>query len=96
MAMLAWISIGTAVWHFAVLVPDRFAGGIIGAFVTANLGAVVSGLLWARGAIPGPAAISIADPLAALPGSLASLAASYSWGARAARERAPEPRREVR
>jgi hypothetical protein len=82
MGMLAWISMGTAVWHFAVLVPDRFAGGIIGAFVTANLGAIVTGWLWAQGTIPGPAEISIADPLAALPGSVAGLAGSYAWGVR--------------
>jgi len=28
--------VGIALWHFAVLVPDRFWGGIIGAFMAAS------------------------------------------------------------
>jgi len=88
MGMLAWISMGTALWHFAVLVPDRFAGGIVGALLAANGGAIVTGWLWAGGAVPGPGEISIADPIAALPGAVAGLAASYAWGARAVRDRA--------
>ena len=31
---------GIAVWHFAVFVPERFVGGIVGAFIAAWLGAV--------------------------------------------------------
>lgn len=31
--------VGIAIWHFAVLVPDRFWGGIVGAFVVAVPGA---------------------------------------------------------
>src|SRR3712207_7142758 len=29
--ILIWAMVGIALWHFAVLVPDRFWGGIIGA-----------------------------------------------------------------
>ena len=29
MSVLVWIMVGIAFWHFAVLVPDRFVGGII-------------------------------------------------------------------
>ena len=39
MSILIWAMVGIAVWHFAVLVPDRFWGGIIGAFLAALLGA---------------------------------------------------------
>lgn len=37
--------IGIALWHLAVLAPDRFVGGIIGAFIVATAGALVTGYL---------------------------------------------------
>ena len=36
---LVWVMMGIAVWHFAVFVPDRFWGGIVGAFGAAGWGA---------------------------------------------------------
>jgi hypothetical protein len=30
MSVFVWVMIGVALWHFSVLVPDRFYGGIIG------------------------------------------------------------------
>ncbi len=74
--------VGIALWHFAVLVPDRFWGGIIGAFLAAVVGAIVTGY-----ALPVPG-ISSANPpgfaeaICAIPGSLAALAVSYWYGAR--------------
>ena len=41
--ILIWAMVGIAIWHFAVLVPDRFWDGIIGAFLAALLGAIASG-----------------------------------------------------
>ena len=82
MSVLVWAMVGIALWHFAVLVPDRFWGGIIGAFLAALLGAVASGY-----ALPAPG-ISDANPpglgegLWAIPGGLAGLAISYWYGAR--------------
>ncbi len=35
MSILVWAMMGIAIRHFAVLVPDRFTGGIIGAFLAA-------------------------------------------------------------
>ena len=35
MSMLVWVMMGIAVWHFTVFVPDRFWGGIVGAFLAA-------------------------------------------------------------
>ena len=40
MNVLVWVMMGIAIWHFAVFVPDRFWGGIVGAFVAAIVGAV--------------------------------------------------------
>ena len=41
MNFLVWVMMGIAIWHFAVFVPDRFWGGIVGAFGAAAVGAVV-------------------------------------------------------
>ncbi len=82
MSVLVWAMVGIALWHFAVLVPDRFWGGIVGAFLAALLGALASGY-----ALPAPG-ISAANPpglgegLWAIPGSLAGLAVSYWYGSR--------------
>jgi hypothetical protein len=32
LSVLVWAMIGIAVWHFTVFLPDRFWGGIVGAF----------------------------------------------------------------
>ncbi len=45
MAMLAWVMMGLALWHFTIWLPDRFWGGIVGAFVGALIGAALSGFL---------------------------------------------------
>ena len=42
MAMVVWVMMGIAVWHFTVFLPDRFYGGIVGAFLAAFLAAVSS------------------------------------------------------
>ena len=39
MAMLAWVMMGLALWHFTIFLPDRFWGGIVGAFLGALIGA---------------------------------------------------------
>ena len=38
--MFAWIMMGLALWHFTIFLPDRFWGGIVGAFLGALFGAV--------------------------------------------------------
>ena len=48
MNLLVWVMMGIAIWHFAVFVPDRFWGGIVGAFGAAAVGAVVVGLIAGR------------------------------------------------
>jgi hypothetical protein len=70
---------GIAIWHFAVFVPDRFWGGIVGAFVFAIVGAVVIGLALAGGEIDDA---HLQNALEAIPGAIAGLAASYFIGIR--------------
>ena len=45
MALLVWFTMGIALWHFTVFLPDHFWQGIVGAFVGAVLGAMVFGLI---------------------------------------------------
>ena len=79
MSLLVWVMMGIALWHFAVFVPDRFWGGIVGAFGAAAIGAVVIGLALAGGDITDP---SLVTALEAIPGAVAGLAASWFYGAR--------------
>jgi len=82
MSMLVWVMMGIALWHFTVFVPDRFRGGIVGAFLAGVIGAVLFGLLVNAGSVPGESDTRIGQALVAIPGSLIGLAASYLWGAR--------------
>jgi ABC-type Fe3+ transport system permease subunit len=45
MALLVWFTMGIALWHFTVFLPDHFWQGIVGAFVGSVLGAVFFGLI---------------------------------------------------
>ena len=82
LSIFVWAMMGIACWHVAVLVPDKFLGGIIGAFLVALLGALLSGFL-----LPQPGVSSANPPglgvaISAIPGSVAALVASYWYGAR--------------
>ena len=45
MGMLAWVMMGLALWHFTIWLPDRYWGGIVGAFIGALIGAALFGLI---------------------------------------------------
>ena len=45
MGLLGWVMMGLAIWHFTIFLPDRFWGGIVGAFVGSLVGAIVVGLI---------------------------------------------------
>jgi hypothetical protein len=81
-SILIWAMVGIAIWHFAVLVPDRFWGGIIGAFLTALLGALASGYALPAPGIPVDNPPGLSEALWPVPGSLLALTASYLYGAR--------------
>lgn len=90
MSALVWVMMGIAIWHFSIFVPDRFYGGIVGAFLAAIAGAFVFGFLVAGLSIPGQSETGIVQALIAVPGSLIGLGASYALGARAERG-SPQP-----
>lgn len=89
MAVLAWVMMGLAIWHFAVFVPDRFWGGIVGAFVAAAVGAIAFGLVVTGFSPPGRDDTTIAHALEAIPGALLGLAVCYLIGMRRGNEPAP-------
>jgi hypothetical protein len=91
MGMLGWVIMGLAIWHFTIFLPDRFWGGIVGAFVGSLAGAILIGLLIysvkvSGLQIPGEKATDIGVVLYAVPGALIGIAAVYFEGIR--RERA--------
>jgi uncharacterized membrane protein YeaQ/YmgE (transglycosylase-associated protein family) len=82
MSMLVWVMMGIAIWHFAVWVPDRFYGGIVGAFLAAIAGAAVFGFIAAGLTVPGRDDTDLVQAFIAIPGALIGLALSYFYGAR--------------
>lgn len=90
MAMVVWVMMGIAIWHFAIFVPDRFYGGIVGAFLAAIAGAVLFGVIVNGATVPGQNDTHIAQALLAVPGAALGLAASWSYGSRTEGEHRPE------
>jgi hypothetical protein len=91
MAILIWMMASLALWHFTVLVPDRFWGGIIGALIAAVVGGHATGFLLPTPGIPSANPPGVAEALWAIPGAGLALVASYVYGARVegARRRPP-------
>ncbi len=83
MAMLAWVMMGLAIWHFTIFVDDRFLGGIVGAFVAAIAGAAIFGVLVSGLTVPGQDDTTIGTTLLAVPGALIGLGICWALGARA-------------
>jgi hypothetical protein len=81
-SLLVWVMMGIAVWHFTVFVPDRFWGGIVGAFLAAIIGAALFGMLANGGSVPGRQDTELVQAFIAIPGCLIGLAVSYLYGAR--------------
>ncbi|HET8757467.1 MAG TPA: hypothetical protein VFM58_15720 [Solirubrobacteraceae bacterium] len=89
MSILIWAMVGIAIWHFAVLVPDRFWGGIIGAFLAALAGALVSGYALPTPGLPGDNPPGLTAALWPVPGAVLGLIGSYLYGARRAGDVSP-------
>jgi uncharacterized membrane protein YeaQ/YmgE (transglycosylase-associated protein family) len=93
MSVFVWVMIGVALWHFSVLVPDRFYGGIIGALIVAVGGALASGYLLPSPGVPPHNPPGLTEALWPIPGSIVALLASYLYGARLERARRGAPPR---
>ena len=86
MAGLVWFTVGVALWHFTVFVPDRFRGGIVGAFLGAATGAMVSGAVVQVALGQGIGETDLATVFYAVPGTLIGLGVVYLSGLRASVE----------
>jgi hypothetical protein len=82
MALLVWFTVGIAIWHFTVFVPDRFWGGIVGAFLGACVGAMLTGAIAQIAAGRGIGETDLGTALVAVPGTLIGLAVVYAIGVR--------------
>jgi uncharacterized membrane protein YeaQ/YmgE (transglycosylase-associated protein family) len=82
MAALAWVLMALAIWHFAVYLPDKFWGGIVGAFAASILGAVVFGFIVNGLSVPGRDDTDLIQAIIAIPGAAIGLGISYFIGAR--------------
>jgi hypothetical protein len=87
MGALAWAMMGLALWHFTIWLPDRFWGGIVGAFVAALIGSLIFGFLVSGLTVPGRHDTEIVTALEAIPGAILGMAAAYLEGIR----REPDP-----
>ena len=80
MAALVWFTMGVALWHFTVFVPDRFRGGIVGAFIGAIAGRDGHRRDRADRARRQDRRDRLATALAAIPGTLIGLAIGLPVG----------------
>jgi ABC-type Fe3+ transport system permease subunit len=84
---------GLAIWHFTIFLPDRFWGGIVGAFVGSLVGAIVVGLIIysikvSSLKVPGESATDVSIVLYAIPGALIGMGLVYLEGIRRERSAA--------
>jgi len=96
MGLLGWVMMGLAIWHFTVWLPDRFWGGIVGAFLGSLVGSVIVGLIIfsvkvSSLEIPGEKATDIAVVLYAVPGAIIGMGIVYLVGMRREKTGAQAP-----
>ncbi len=82
MGLLAWAMMGLAIWHFTIWLPDRYWGGIVGAFLGAITGAVLVGLIIHGFSVPGTHATHLLTAIEGAPGALIGIALIYAEGSR--------------
>jgi hypothetical protein len=83
MALLVWFTMGIALWHFTVFLPDHFWQGIVGAFLGAVIGAILFGLIIEVISGKGLGNTDLATALTAIPGVAIGLAVVWALGIRA-------------
>jgi hypothetical protein len=82
MALLVWFTMGIALWHFTVFLPDHFWQGIVGAFVGAVLGSILFGLIVQEISGKSLGDTDLGTALLAIPGTAIGLAVVYAVGVR--------------
>jgi hypothetical protein len=82
MALLVWFTMGIALWHFTVFLPDHFWQGIVGAFLGSTIGAVTFGAIVEIVSDKGLGNTDLATALTAVPGVVLGLGVVYAIGLR--------------
>jgi hypothetical protein len=82
MALVVWFTMGLALWHFTVFLPDRFWQGIIGALLGATIGAVVFGAIIGIASGKSLGDTDLTTALVAIPGTAIGLAVVWFIGVR--------------
>ena len=82
MALLVWFTMGIALWHFTVFLPDRFWQGIVGAFLGATIGAVLFGTIVEVASGRSLGDTDLGTALTAIPGVAIGLAVVWFIGVR--------------
>jgi hypothetical protein len=91
MAILVWFTTGVALWHFTVFLPDRWWAGIVGAFIGASIGALITGAIAQIVTGDSIGETGIQTVLFAIPGTALGLALVYWIGIRQEADRLAEP-----
>ena len=82
MALVVWFTMGLALWHFTVFLPDRFWQGIVGALLGATIGAMVFGAIVQIVTGRGLGETDLATALLAVPGVAIGLGVVWALGVR--------------
>jgi ABC-type Fe3+ transport system permease subunit len=82
MALMVWFTVGLALWHFTVFLPDRFWQGIVGALLGATIGAVLFGAIVHAASGKGLGETDLGTALYAVPGVVIGLAVVWALGVR--------------
>jgi ABC-type Fe3+ transport system permease subunit len=82
MALVVWFTMGLALWHFTVFLPDRFWQGIVGALLGSTIGAVLVGAVAQAASGKSLGETDIGTALLAVPGVLVGLAVVWALGVR--------------
>ena len=80
MALVVFFTMGIALWHFTVFLPDHFWQGIVGAFVGSVLGAVIFGVIVQEVSGRGLGDTDLGTALIAIPGVIIGLGIVYLIG----------------
>lgn len=82
MSLLVYFTMGIALWHFTIFLPDRFWQGIVGAFLGSTIGAVAFGGIVEIVSGKGIGETSLTTALEAIPGVVIGLAIVWALGVR--------------
>lgn len=86
MALLVFLTMGIALWHFTVFLPDHFWQGIVGAFIGSVLGSCIFGVIVFAATGRSLGDTDVATALLAIPGVAIGLGVVWAIGVRSERQ----------